>query len=242
LLERWLPRPVPSTTERLASWADVLLERYGVLPREAIDAEAGVSFSSLYPILKAKEEAGKIRRGYFIADLSATQFALRGADDRLRLLRDPNPGAPAITLAATDPANPYGASLPWPPGELRPQRAAGARVFLREGALIGFLARSEQSLLTFLTGPASQRDAKLQALIGAVRRVVDGRARRALVIREIDGGSALKSPLREAFERSGFTATGDGLFCKGTLGDDGSNANDSRGAQGPGDGARLVSE
>src|SRR5206468_10068404 len=95
-----------------------LLERYGVLTREAVASE-GIDggFAAVYPILRAMEEAGRIRRGYFVDGLGAAQFALAGAIDRLRAQREPaEPPAsgPIHILAAADPANPYGAALAWP--------------------------------------------------------------------------------------------------------------------------------
>ena len=194
-----------------------LLERYGVLPRETLSTEGQVQFSDLYPILKSLEEAGKIRRGYFIKDLAATQFAEPGADDRLRLLRDPNRNATPITLAATDPANPYGAALPWPEGNSRPQRAAGARVVILDGALIGYVSRSENSLFTFITGTEFDAESKVDALTQALKGIVDGHARRALVIQEIDGQPSLESSYRMAFERAGFVKTSDGFFYRARL-------------------------
>ena len=118
---RWFlvpaPRKPPTDTERRAALSRALLERHGVLTREAVAAE-GIAggFSTVYPVLKAMEEAGQVRRGYFVAGLGATQFALAGADDRLRGEREaPEPeAARTLVLAATDPANPYGAALRWP--------------------------------------------------------------------------------------------------------------------------------
>src|SRR6185436_11174826 len=133
-----------SETQRRAALARSLLERYGVLTREAVHAEGIIGgFSAVYEVLKAMEEAGRVRRGYFVAGLGATQFALPGADDRLRALRDRSEAPFTTVLAATDPANPYGAALAWPerPAEdgaasARPQRAAGASVVLVDGALV----------------------------------------------------------------------------------------------------------
>src|SRR5207244_5973724 len=125
-------------TERLHALALALLERHGVLTREAVTSE-GVSggFSAVYPVLRALEDAGRIRRGYFVDGLGAAQFALAGALDRLRAAREPADvpgGGRSHLLAAADPANPYGASLPWPrrsESDRRPfQRVAGAYVVL----------------------------------------------------------------------------------------------------------------
>ena len=122
-------RPVP----RRPRVAGVLLERYGVLTRDAVRSE-GVpgGFSGIYPVLRAMEESGRIRRGYFVAGLGGAQFALPGAVDRLRGMRDgagdDGSSDPALVLAATDPANAYGLALPWP--AKGPQRVAGAYVVL----------------------------------------------------------------------------------------------------------------
>ncbi|MDP9148678.1 MAG: DEAD/DEAH box helicase, partial [Myxococcota bacterium] len=101
---------VSSATERSAALARALLERYGVLTREAVHAE-GIQggFSAVYDVLKAMEDAGRVRRGYFLAGRGATQFALPGADDRLRGVREASDTPRTVVLAATDPANPYGA-------------------------------------------------------------------------------------------------------------------------------------
>jgi len=218
LLARWLPSPAPSPTERLARMVDVLLDRYGVLPREMLSTESLAPFSELYPLLKALEEAGKIRRGYFIKDLAATQFAQAGADDRLRLLREESRLAAPVILAATDPANPYGAALPWPEGERRPQRTAGARVVILDGSLIGYLSRSARSLLTFF--PNSEAECRLceEALATALKRLIDGHAHRNLVINEIDGRPATASTFGKILERAGFVATNDGYFYRAVIG------------------------
>ena len=122
-----------SPTERLHALAGALLQRYGVLTREDAVAE-GVpgGFAALYPVLRAMEEAGKIRRGYFVDGLGASQFALPGAVDRLRGVRHGEHRV--VALAATDPANPYGVAIPWPASAGRTARVAGAFVVLNGGA------------------------------------------------------------------------------------------------------------
>ena len=124
--------PVDDTT-RAHTRALQLLERHGVLTREAVAAE-GIpgAFAGLYPVLEGLESRGQVRRGYFVAGLGAAQFALPGAVDRLRSGRDDGPGrgsttAPPLVLAATDPAQPFGAALPWPDtsAPARPARAWG---------------------------------------------------------------------------------------------------------------------
>ena len=125
---------MPGATLHLHAQALVLLDRHGVVTREAVLAE-GIDggFAAIYPVLRALEEAGRIRRGYFVDGLGAAQFALAGAIDRLRATRDAESSAPRVDLlAAADPAQPYGAALGWPrrdASDRRPyQRAAGAYV------------------------------------------------------------------------------------------------------------------
>ena len=237
---RWslLPEPAGTPTERAAALAQVLLARYGVLTREAVHAE-GVAggFGAVYGVLKALEEAGRARRGYFVAGLGATQFALPGAEERLRSFRE-RPEEPLTqVLAATDPANPYGAVLPWPgsapaPGDGaasgaasreaaapsaagRPQRAAGALVVLHDGELIAWLGRGEHHLLSFLPAqePASTHAAR--ALAAALAGLVDSGQRKALLIARVDGGDVNASALAAALKAAGFTAGIKGYLKRG---------------------------
>jgi ATP-dependent helicase Lhr and Lhr-like helicase len=214
LLERLLPATPPSGAEAAAARVEVLLERYGVLPREAIANDGLGTFSELYPVLKAMEDAGRIRRGYFVSGLGAAQFARPGADDRLRLLRTPTERAPLVVLAATDPANPYGAVLPWPDGEPRPQRAAGALVVLGDGALLGYLGRREKSLRTFLPKDEPERTHAARRLAAGLAALVDGELRRALIIATIDGEPARGTGFGAALEQAGFTPIGEGYVLR----------------------------
>jgi len=216
---RWslLPDASGTPTERSMALAQVLLSRYGVLTREAAHAE-GIpgGFAAVYEVLKAMEESGRARRGYFVAGLGATQFALPGADERLRALRDPPEEAKAVVLAATDPANPYGALLPWPSrpdGEgARPQRAAGAHVVLASGELSAWLGRGEQSLLSFLPAEEPARTRRARAVAGALAGLVDAGRRRALLISEVDGAPAHSSPLAPLLVAAGFSAGHQGFL------------------------------
>ncbi|MEO5730880.1 MAG: DEAD/DEAH box helicase, partial [Byssovorax sp.] len=172
-------------------------------------------FTSIYDVLKAMEQSARVRRGYFVAGLGATQFALPGADDRLRACRDPHGDGRALVLAATDPANPYGAALPWPDDGregARPQRAAGAQVVLHDGRLLGYLGRTETDLLTFLPEDftASSRSAK--ALAQALAALVDEHARRTLILGRIDGDDPEKSPLGPHLVEVGFSPSSKGWF------------------------------
>jgi ATP-dependent Lhr-like helicase len=214
LLERWHPDTPPTDTERARQRVEVLLERHGVLTREATNSDGLGSFSELYPVLRALEEAGRIRRGYFVADLNAVQFARPSADDRLRASRKADSGARAALLAATDPANPFGSVLPWPETELRPQRAAGALVIIWDGLLLGYLPRGEKVLLTFLDQTGTERQDAERALAEALARLVDGARRRAVVLGGIDGRPARQSQLGPALIAAGFTAVGDGFVLR----------------------------
>jgi ATP-dependent Lhr-like helicase len=153
----------PTATEASHALALQLLNRYGILTRESVAAEnVPGGFSAVYDVLKALEESGRIRRGYFVAGLGATQFALPAAVDLLRQLRTPPPEEKPefVQLAATDPANPYGSVLRWPDlpvaeedSETAPRiltRAAYAEVILRNGQLVAWLRRGNPNILVFL--------------------------------------------------------------------------------------------
>ncbi len=195
-----LLQPAATPTEIAHARALQLLDRHGVLTREAVLAE-GVpgGFAGVYGVLKALEDSGKVRRGYFVAGLGAAQFAVPGAVDRLRAMRDPSDerGSAAIVLAATDPAQPFGAGLPWPEGAGRPSRQAGSFVVLLDGALAAFLERGARSLLTFGMSPGGWTDA-LASL------TKDGRLKKIELTR-IDGSPATESPLAEPLREAGFT-------------------------------------
>ncbi|MBI2393015.1 MAG: DEAD/DEAH box helicase [Deltaproteobacteria bacterium] len=210
----------PSETERRAALARTLLDRHGVLGREAVHVEdLPGGWSSIYDVLKAMEDAGRIRRGYFVAGLGGAQFAVPGADDRLRALRDDwstrgvSPGAPLI-LAATDPANPYGAALGWPDHPTRPQRAVSAYVVLHDGALLAWIARGEQSILTFLPSEEPARTASGRALAGALAGLVDRGARSTFLVVEVDGEPVDRSPLARFLREAGFVAGARGWLKK----------------------------
>jgi len=223
LLERWRSATPASPTERLMLMARTLLNRYGVLPSEAFAHESFASFSEVYPVLKELEQAGKVRRGYFVDGLAATQFAEPGADDRLRVLRETNPPATALVLAATDPANPYGAILPWPDCAPRPQRAALARVVIYDGRLVAYVSRTGHSVQTFLPdhSAASSEDheeirpAIEQMIAQALVHQVDSYAQRSFEIKEINGGRARDASFGQSLVTAGFVATSDGYFYVG---------------------------
>ena len=145
-----LDRASPTAWAKAAT--EQLLTRHGVVTREVttLDPLPG-GFSAVYPVLRRLEETGRVRRGYFVAGLGAAQFAQPGAVDLLRAERDPRDEPQVATLAATDPANPYGALRPWPdwPGaeSHRASRSAGARMVLVDGHLAAWIARGDRQLL-----------------------------------------------------------------------------------------------
>ena len=121
----------PSPTEWATAVARQLLSRHGVLTREAMNVEAVPGgYGAVYGVLRAMEDAGRVRRGMFVAGLGAAQFTLGPALDLLRAGREPGETPQVVTLASTDPANPYGGVLPWPApeGAGRPTRSAGTLV------------------------------------------------------------------------------------------------------------------
>jgi ATP-dependent Lhr-like helicase len=156
------------------------------------------------------EEAGRIRRGYFVEGLGAAQFALPGAVDRLRALREPSQSdgarAPlAYLLAAADPANPYGGAIAWPrrgKSDRRPlQRAAGAYVVIVDGAAVLYLERGGHSLQTL---PASEDAAVAASALAALGNLVEGARLRELVLTRVDGEPVSASPWRPRLEQAGF--------------------------------------
>ncbi len=210
-----------SATERQTALANLLINRYGVLTREAVAAEGTPGgFAGLYPILKAMEEAGRVRRGYFVAGQGAAQFAAAGAEDKLRSIareekRDESPQGPrAVVLSAIDPANPYGAALRWPSDEaagLRPQRTAGALVVLIGGALRGYLNRSREGLLTFLPADPLQREEASGELVAAL---VELAASQTVYLKQVDGLPVAQSSLATALREGGFVAFAEGYQCR----------------------------
>ncbi len=184
--------PAPSPTEAAHAQALQLVERYGVVTREAVLAE-GVTggFADVYRVLKVLEERGQVRRGYFVDGLGAAQFAIPGAVDRLRSAREtPDPllhpaDVPApIALASTDPAQPYGATLPWPETAGRPARNASSLVVLRAGQPLVWFDRRGHHLVTF---PGAMADPSwADALIELVK---NGRAT-SVEVRKVDGQPA----------------------------------------------------
>ena len=197
-------------TQRGHATAVSLLERHGVVTREAVMAEGlPGGFSAVYPVLKAMEEAGRARRGYFVAGLGAAQFALPGAVDRLRAEREVPEERRTILLAAADPAQPYGAALPWPRrGEedrASLQRVAGAYVVLVNGEAALYLERGGRSLAIL---PAADDPEVATAAVGALPALVAPIGPlRELVIERVDREPVAASRLAEPLRALGFRAS-----------------------------------
>ncbi|MGY2081638.1 ATP-dependent helicase [Modestobacter sp. SYSU DS0657] len=231
---RWsaLPELETNATKRTTARAEALLERHGVLTRGAVQAEQVVGgFSAVYPVLRAFEENGRARRGYFVETLGAAQFGTSGSVDRLRSFASPDRAqAGPVVLAATDPANVYGAALPWPErptgaddavdlGEgtgsrrtgHRAGRKAGALVVLVDGELVLYVERGGRTLLSWTEDETVLKEAAT-ALSGAVASGALGR----MTVQKADGASVHEaSALSAALQAAGFAATPRGLRLRG---------------------------
>jgi ATP-dependent Lhr-like helicase len=216
---RWLTSPIPAvqglevTIEQLrAAQVGALMERHGVLTKGAAAIET--SFASVYPVLAALEESGAVRRGYFIERLGGSQFALPQCPD---LLRSASNADDAVLLAAADPANPYGAALPWPqhPSAHRPGRTAGALVVIIAGQLVLYVERGGHTAMSF--GDPRHLSRAAETLAASVH----GAKIDSLKITRVDGVDALAAhadlhPLAEALLTAGFTLTPSGLRLRRT--------------------------
>jgi ATP-dependent helicase Lhr and Lhr-like helicase len=229
----------PDPTRRAHARAEAFLERHGVLTRGALSTErvAG-GFAGVYRVLRAMEDSGRCRRGYVVEGLGAAQFAVPGAIDRVRAMSRPDgpsgsdagpagrsgdaspwpspsggrgdDGPSRVVLAAADPAQPYGAALPWPEtvGDTahRPGRKAGALVVLVDGAPVLYVERGGRSLLSFTADREALR-AGAEALAGAVHEGWLG----SLAVERADGVGSLSSALAEVLTDAGFRVTPKGL-------------------------------
>ncbi|KUJ68572.1 DEAD/DEAH box helicase [Streptomyces albus subsp. albus] len=232
---RWalLPEREPDPTHRAHALARALLDRHGVVTRGMVAAE-GVEggFSAAYRVLSAFEDSGQARRGYVVEGLGAAQFAMDGAVDRLRAVsaaRDraaglaadsgalfgAPPAVRAVVLAAADPANAYGAALPWPEPPTgaghKPGRKAGSLVVLVDGELVLYLERGGKTLLAWPAGPAEAEspddDARLSAAVESLVQAGRAGALGTVTVERVNGTPALSSPMGRTLESSGFHPT-----------------------------------
>jgi ATP-dependent Lhr-like helicase len=229
LAGRWSQLPPRSSdeTRKAVVRVEVLLDRYGILFRGEVSAE-GVpgGFSAVYPVLRQAEETGRYRRGYFVEGLGGAQFGVAGAVDRLRGVSaaadaETRPADGALVLAATDPANPYGAALSWPERVQQPAaedskrghqpaRKAGALVVLVDGRCVLYVERGGRTLLSF-TDDAALLGRAAEALSSTVRHGDLGK----LHVETADGGRVASSSLGQALERAGFRPSPRGLQLRG---------------------------
>ena len=209
-----------SPTEWSTATAQQLLARYGVLTREVAAAEGIVGgFSAVYDVLKAMEDAGRIRRGYFVGGVGATQFALPAALELMRSLREPEDAAETVVLSAADPANPYGTMLTWPAlseadglGGRGPTRTVGSLVVLVNGSLAAYISRGARQLLVFVPEDEPARSTVGRALAGRLARIARGDdGRGGLLVAEINGTPASEHPFAPFLVDAGFSPSAMGF-------------------------------
>jgi ATP-dependent helicase Lhr and Lhr-like helicase len=205
LTHHLIGRELPET-ERHATWAQLLLERHGVVSRPVALAESYPGgFSALYPVFSHLEEIGRARRGYFVEGMGGSQFALPGAVDRLRS----GQAKGMKILAATDPANPYGAAIPWPEFEgSRLARDAGAYVLLSGGEMVGYLDRGRRNL-TLLAPDKALHHEVARALADVARR------HRRTTVTTVNGRPSPASSLAPTLAEWGFATAPRGLTYRG---------------------------
>jgi ATP-dependent Lhr-like helicase len=244
-----------STTEWSTALAQQLLARHGVVTRETAAHEPVTGgFSIVYQVLKAMENAGRLRRGYFVSGLGAAQFATPAALDLLRSLRDVPDMFKAVVLSASDPASPYGSILKWPapawadeiaqlagqnaiaPGDggRGPTRTAGALVVLVDGYAGGYLRRGERELLLFMPSAEPARSRATHAVARALARMSVAReeGRRGMLLADIDGVPATGHPAARLFVEAGFIPTAMGLQLRPPARDSADRDTNVRGAAG----------
>jgi len=205
-----VPSPA-SDTQWSTAMAQQLLARYGVVTREVAAAEGIVGgFGAVYDVLKALEDAGRVRRGYFVG-VGATQFALPPALELLRSLRDVPDEPETLVIAATDTANPYGTTLKWPAFAKGPTRTVGALVILVNGALAAYVPRGGRQLTVFLPEDEPARSTTGRALARALAALARDEHRGGLLLAEINGREPAEHPLAPFLIEAGFNPSAMGF-------------------------------
>jgi ATP-dependent Lhr-like helicase len=205
---RWsLAAPLFAGEPDRRALAELLLERHGIVTRDGVRAE-GIrgGYGAVYAELRALETLGACRRGYFVEGLGGAQFALPGAVERLRELRgarSPDEPPEALVLAAADPAQPYGAALPWPRrAGARAARVAGAWLVLLDGRAALFVERGGRSLVPLREPDAEWLRPALAALVAHVR----GGGAKRLAVERFDGEPVVETEVMELLVEAGFLA------------------------------------
>ena len=203
---RWsLAAPLFAGERDPRALAELLLERQGIVTRDGVRGE-GIpgGYGAVYQQLRALETLGTCRRGYFVEGLGGAQFALGGAVERLRELRPREGDEPeALVLAAADPAQPYGAALPWPKRSgARAARVAGAQVVLLGGEAALFVERGGRSLVPLRDPEEEWLRVALAALVSHVKR---GGAKR-LAVERFDGEQVVDTMVMPLLIEAGFLA------------------------------------
>jgi len=212
---RWsrLPEPESDPTVRALAGAETLLDRYGVVTRGSVASEGlPGGFAAVYRVLREMEQSGRSLRGYFVETLGGAQFTTSATVDRLRtyaVTDDPSQPGAAITLAATDPANPFGAALPWPelpaaddgsPHGHRPGRKSGAIVVMYEGRLVLYIERGGKTALAF-----DHDEAPLGAAARSLANTLQTRRLGRMTIEKVNDRSVNGTPFAEALLLAGFS-------------------------------------
>ncbi|MBI5547667.1 MAG: DEAD/DEAH box helicase, partial [Deltaproteobacteria bacterium] len=221
----------PTDTEWSAALANQLLARWAVVTRDVAQAESiPGGFSAVYDVLKAREEGGKIRRGLFVAGVGGLQFALPPVADLLRSLRQDPEQPEMLTLAAVDPANPYGVLVGWPEAKVArveggesgrgPARAVGAHVILVNGAPAAWVARGGRQLWCWLPDEEPDRSVFGRAIAEGVAGLITraGAPREGVLIEDVDGSPVRSHPLARWLGEVGFSATPTGMILHRRLG------------------------
>ena len=210
---------VPTDTQWSTAMAQQLLSRYGLVTREVAAFEGIVGgFGAVYDVLKALEDAGRVRRGYFVAGVGATQFALPPALDLLRSLREASDDVETLVLAATDPANPYGVTLKWPEGTegdqtagRGPTRTVGSMVVLVNGALGAYIPRGGRQIAVWLPDEEPARSSIGRGIAHALSELARDEARGGLLVGEINGQPPGEHGLTPFLIDAGFYPSAMGL-------------------------------
>ncbi|WKD59644.1 ATP-dependent helicase [Corynebacterium caspium] len=234
---RWalVPRQQIPSVERSIALGEALLDRYGLLSRGTVQAENILGgFARIYKVLSGFEENGKTLRGYFVAELGAAQFSTPAVVDRLRALNDSPDisGWPSGTkhpktyvLAAADPANPYGSTLPWPISG--PTRTAGAIIVLADGLFLGYATRGGRNLIfpaELLPDAAELTQPPIVVLVKALKAAIRRGLMEPFVVEKINGEAALTHPLRDLMVEAGLRIVPQGLKFSGSIAKESPNA------------------